>query len=69
MALSRYSRWRVDRPVMGLPGGHILKRVIALAALILGTAAAFAVPASASNACIEIHLNVNGTAVDRVQCV
>jgi hypothetical protein len=46
-----------------------LKRVIALAALVLGTAAAFAVPASASTACVEIHLNVNGNAVDKVQCV
>ena len=46
-----------------------MKRVVALAALLLGAAAAFAIPASASTACIEIHLNVNGTLVDQVRCV
>jgi hypothetical protein len=40
-----------------------------MAALVLGAAAAFAIPASAETACIEIHLNVNGTPVDKVQCV
>ncbi|HUR14884.1 MAG TPA: hypothetical protein VM097_10380 [Mycobacteriales bacterium] len=46
-----------------------MKRVIAIAALLLGTASAFAIPASAENACVEIHVNVNGTPVDHVQCV
>ena len=46
-----------------------LKRVIAIAALLLGTAGAFAIPASASTACVEVHINVNGTPVDQVQCV
>lgn len=50
-------------------GGNPLKRVIAIAALLLGVAAAFSIPASADTACIEIHLNVNGTPVDQVQCV
>jgi len=46
-----------------------LKRVIAIAALLLGTAGAFAIPASASNACVEVHINVNGTPIDQAQCV
>ena len=50
-------------------GGNPLKRVLAMAALVLGTAAAFAIPASASTACLEVHVNVNGTPVDQVQCV
>ena len=40
-----------------------------MAALVLGAAAAFAIPASAETACVEIHLNINGTPVDQVQCV
>lgn len=46
-----------------------MKRLIVLAALLLGTAGAFAVPASADTACVEIHVNINGTPVDHVQCV
>ena len=46
-----------------------MKRVIAIAALLLGTAGAFAIPAGASTACIEVHVNVNGTPVDHAQCV
>ena len=46
-----------------------MKRAIALAAVLLGVAAAFAIPASADTACIEIHLNVNGTQVDELRCV
>jgi hypothetical protein len=46
-----------------------LKRVLAVAALLLGVAGAFAIPASAETACVEVHINVNGTPVDHVQCV
>jgi len=46
-----------------------LKRVLAITALLLGTAAALAAPASAETACLEVHLNVNGQAVDQVQCI
>jgi hypothetical protein len=46
-----------------------LKRVIAIAALLLGTAGAFAIPASASTACVHVHLDVNGTVVDQAPCV
>jgi hypothetical protein len=46
-----------------------VKRVIAIAALLLGTAGAFAIPASASTACIEVLIKVNGTPVDQAQCV
>lgn len=41
-----------------------MKRLIAIAALLLGTGAAFAIPASASTACLNVHIDVNGTVVD-----
>jgi type 1 fimbria pilin len=46
-----------------------LKRLIAIAALLLGTAAAFAVPASASTACLSVHVDINGTVIDQNPCV
>jgi hypothetical protein len=46
-----------------------VKRVLAITALVLGTAGVFAVPASASTACVHLSLNVNGQVVDRTQCV
>jgi hypothetical protein len=46
-----------------------LKRLIVLAALLLGTAGAFAIPASASTACLSVHIDVNGTVIDQNPCV
>jgi hypothetical protein len=46
-----------------------LKRVIAISALLLGVAGAFAIPASASTACVSIHVDVNGTVIDQNPCV
>jgi hypothetical protein len=46
-----------------------LKRLIALAALVLGVAGAFAVPASASTACVTVHVDINGTVIDQNPCV
>ena len=46
-----------------------MKRVLAMTALLLGTAAALAVPASAAGACVHADINVNGTAQTIDQCV
>jgi hypothetical protein len=46
-----------------------LKRLIVLAALLLGTAGAFAIPASASTACLSVHIDVNGTVIDQNPCI
>jgi hypothetical protein len=46
-----------------------LKRVLAIAALVLGTAGVFAAPASASTACLTVHLDINGTVIDQAPCV
>ena len=46
-----------------------MKRLIVLAALLLGTAGAFAIPASASTACLSVHIDVNGTVIDQNPCV
>jgi hypothetical protein len=46
-----------------------LKRVLAIAALLVGVAGVFAVPASASTACLTVHVDVNGTVVDQAPCV
>jgi hypothetical protein len=46
-----------------------LKRVLAAAVLLLGIAGAFATPASAETACVNLHLDVNGTVQDVNQCV
>lgn len=46
-----------------------LKRVLAVAALLLGTTAALAVPASASTACLSVHVQVNDQSVDQDPCV
>jgi hypothetical protein len=40
-----------------------LKRVIAISALLLGLGA-FGASASASTACLNVHIDVNGTVVD-----
>ena len=52
-----------------LHGGNPLKRVLALTALLLSTVAAVAVPASASTACLNVHVDINGTVVDQAPCV
>ncbi len=46
-----------------------MKRVLAIAALFVGATAAFAVPASAENACLTVHVQVNDQVVDQAQCV
>lgn len=46
-----------------------MKRVLALAALALGTTAALAVPANAAGVCLNANLNVNGTAQSISQCL
>ena len=46
-----------------------LKRLIVLAALLLGTAGAFAFPASADTACVTIHVQINDTVIDQAPCV
>jgi hypothetical protein len=46
-----------------------LKRVLALAALILGTTAALAMPANAAGLCVHADINVNGTAQTVDQCI
>ena len=55
-----------------------MKRRLVAAAAIVGTAGAIAVPAvvfssapalSAENACVHLHLDLNGTAQDIDQCV
>ena len=46
-----------------------MKRVLAITALLLGTAAAIAVPASADTACLTVHVQVNDTVVDQAPCV
>jgi hypothetical protein len=46
-----------------------MKRVLAAAALLLGTAAALAVPASAETACVSIHVQVNDQVIDQNPCV
>ena len=46
-----------------------LKRVLAVAALLLGTTAAIAVPASASTACLTVHVQVNDQVIDQAPCV
>ena len=45
----------------------VVKRVVAVVALLLGTAA-FAVPASASSVCVHVNVSVNGTTVDKTEC-
>ena len=45
-----------------------LKRVLAIAALVLASAAAIATPASAA-ACLTAHVQVNDTVQDVNQCV
>ena len=52
-----------------LHGGNPLKRVLALAALVLGTTAALAVPANAASLCVNADINVNGTAQTIAQCL
>jgi len=44
-----------------------LKRVLAVAALLI--AGAFALPASAETACVDIYLDINGQVVEQSQCV
>jgi uncharacterized protein YggE len=46
-----------------------LKRVLAIAALVLGATAAFAAPANAASLCIHADVNVNGTAQVADQCI
>ena len=46
-----------------------LKRVLAITALVLGSVAAIAVPASASTACLTVHVQVNDQVVDQNPCV
>jgi hypothetical protein len=46
-----------------------VKRVLAITALLLASAAALASPASAAGLCIHADLNVNGTAQTIDQCV
>lgn len=47
-----------------------MKRVLAIAALVLGTTAAFAAPAAnASTACLTVHIQVNDQVVDQAPCV
>ena len=46
-----------------------MKRVLAVTALVLGVAGVFAVPASASTACLTIHVQVNDQVVDQAPCV
>jgi hypothetical protein len=46
-----------------------VKRVLAITALVLGTAGAFAVPANASTACLNVHVEVAGQVIDQAPCV
>jgi hypothetical protein len=46
-----------------------LKRVLAIAALLVGATAAFAIPASAETACLTVHVQVNDQVVDQAPCV
>jgi hypothetical protein len=46
-----------------------VKRVLAISALLLGVAGAFAIPASADTACLHVHVQVNDQVVDQDQCV
>jgi hypothetical protein len=46
-----------------------LKRVLAIAALVLGTTAALAMPANAASLCVHGDINVNGTSQVIDQCV
>ena len=59
---SRYSGWRVN-PTRHDTEVTPLKRVIAISALLLGLGA-FGASASASTACLNVHIDVNGTVVD-----
>ncbi|HEU0129829.1 MAG TPA: hypothetical protein VFQ85_02420 [Mycobacteriales bacterium] len=45
----------------------MLKKIIAATA-VAGALGFVAAPAMAAGACVEIHLNINGTPVDVVQC-
>ncbi|MCU1603067.1 MAG: hypothetical protein JWO22_3776 [Frankiales bacterium] len=46
-----------------------MKRVLAITALLLASAAALAAPASASTLCLNAHVNINGTEQGVDQCV
>jgi hypothetical protein len=46
-----------------------VKRVLAITALLLSTAAAFAAPANAAGLCLHADINVNGTAQTIDQCL
>lgn len=46
-----------------------MKRVLAIAALLLGVAGAFAVPAGAETACVDVYVDLNGQVVEQSQCV
>ena len=46
-----------------------MKRVLAITALLLASAAALAVPATADGVCVHADINVNGTAQTIDQCV
>jgi hypothetical protein len=46
-----------------------LKRVLAIAALLIGAATAFSAPAGAADLCIHADINVNGTAQVIDQCL
>jgi hypothetical protein len=46
-----------------------MRRALAIAALLLGTAAAFSTPAGAESLCVHAHVNVNGTAQGIDQCL
>ena len=46
-----------------------MKRVLAITALLLASAAALATPANAAGVCVHADLNVNGTAQTIDQCL
>lgn len=46
-----------------------MKRVLAIAAIVVGSIAAFAVPASADTLCVTTHVQINDTVNDQAQCV
>lgn len=46
-----------------------MKRVLAIAALLVGSTVAIALPASASTACLTVHVQVNDQVVDQAPCI